>query len=161
MSAVRKRLLEFGKKVAFRYTGLGKPTYRYNVEPSELAMLVLELDRVKDLEGTIVEVGVARGMTTRFLCEHLVRSGRAHERVYAIDTFSSFDSQDLNYEVTQRGKKREDLESFTYNDFEVWTKNFREFPFVTACKADCGAFDYAGIAPNKASVPRRGSVPSD
>jgi hypothetical protein len=39
------------KKVAFRYTTLGMPSYRFNVEPIQLATLVCEIDRLKDTIG--------------------------------------------------------------------------------------------------------------
>jgi predicted O-methyltransferase YrrM len=146
---MRKALREFAKKVIFRYTRFGAPRYPYNVEPLQLATLVLELERVRNLSGTILEVGVARGMTTRFLCEHLVRSGRTSERVYAIDTFESFNRKDVDFEVAGRGKSKEELAAFGYNDFDTWRKNFSEFPFVVPVKADCSTFDYRSIGPIK------------
>jgi hypothetical protein len=140
---------EFAKKLAFRYTRLGAPEYPYIVEPVQLATFVNELDRVKPLPGSIVEIGVARGMTTRFLCEHLAASGRCAEPLYAIDTFESFRSHHVEFELKHRGKRAGEIWGFGYIDFEVWKKNFRPFQFVTAFKADCSAFDYSAIAPIK------------
>jgi O-methyltransferase len=142
-------LKELAKRAAFRYTPLGAPRYPYNIEPLELATLIQELERVKDLPGVILEVGVARGMTTRFICEHLLQSQRTSERLYAIDTFESFKPDDMDYEIHVRGKKKSDLAGFNYIEFERWKQNFEEFPFVTACKADCSTFDYASIGPIK------------
>lgn len=146
---MRKALRELVKKIAFRYTRFGAPGYPYNVEPIQLATLIHELDRVRDLHGAVLEVGVARGMTTRFMCEHLVRSGRTSEILYAIDTFESFKKGDIDFEVAGRGKSKGEFASFGYNDFDRWRRNFREFPFVIPLKADCSTFDYHAIGPIK------------
>ena len=101
--------LDLIKTVAFRHTKLGMPKYSFNIEPIHLATLVFEIDRLRDTVGVIVEIGVAGGMTTRFICEHLIRTGCANQRVYAIDTFNSFLKADIDYEVTQitqRGEAR-------------------------------------------------------
>jgi hypothetical protein len=144
------KLVDRAKKIAFKYTKLGVPRYRFNIDPIQLATLIFEIDRLKDVSGSIVEIGVAAGRTTRFLCEHIVRSGYTNQSLYAIDTFNSFLGSDVDYEVSQRGKERRDLDGlFGYNSFEVWKKNFSGFPFVTAFKSDCGAFDYSTIAPIK------------
>ena len=142
------------KTVAFRHTKLGTPKYPFNIEPVQLATLVFEIDRLRDTPGAIVEIGVARGMTTRFICEHLIRTGFPAQTLYAIDTFSSFIKDDIEYEVTQitqRGEARgrELKRMFAYNDFERCKKNFKGFPFVKAIQSDCATFNYANIAPIK------------
>jgi Macrocin-O-methyltransferase (TylF) len=138
------------KKVAFRYTKFGVPKYPYNIEPIQLATLIFEIDRLKDAPGSIVEIGVARGMTTRFVCEHLVKRGYANQKLYAIDTFSSFRSSDVEYEIAHVSDQKGDIRAmFSYNDFEVWKKNFSKFPFLTAFQGDCASFPYGTIAPIK------------
>jgi hypothetical protein len=149
MATVARPICSFAKKLAFRYTRLGVPEYPYIVEPIQLATLVSELDRVKDVPGSIIEVGVAWGMTTRFVCEHLVASGRHNERLCAIDTFESFPQRDVEFEVKHRGKTREQVSGFDYLNFEVWKRNFRKFKFLTAYKADCATFDYSLVSPIK------------
>jgi predicted O-methyltransferase YrrM len=120
------------------------------IEPLQLATLVFEIERLKDSPGSIVEIGVARGMTTRFLCEHLIRSGRTNQNLYAIDTFTSFLKRDLDYEAAHRGKGEGELKGhFGYNDFLKWKVHFKAFPFVKAIQGDCATFDYATIAPIK------------
>jgi hypothetical protein len=146
---VTKPIRNLAMKLAYRYTSLGTPVYPYIVEPIQLAALVNEFERVSDIHGSILEIGVAWGMTTRFLCEHLVATGRTGENFYAIDTFASFTAQDVEFEIQHRGKTRVQVSGFQYLDFEKWKKNFREFPFLTACKADCSTFDYASVAPIK------------
>jgi hypothetical protein len=149
MATMTRPIREFAKKLAFRYTRLGAPEYPYIIEPVQLATMVNELNRVRNLPGSIIEVGVARGMTTRFICEHLVASGLDSERVFAIDTFDSFSPKDTEFEIRHRGKSSGEIWGFGYISFDSWKRNFREFKFVTACKADCSTFDYARIAPIK------------
>jgi hypothetical protein len=150
MAAPSKPLIEFAKKIAFKHTRFGAPRYPYNVEPIQLATLVMELDRVKHLVGNIVEIGVARGMTTRFLSQHIVNEGLEKTLTYyAIDTFESFIGDDIKYEVEQRGKSLFELKGFEYNDYQTWQRNFNEFSFVKAIKSDCSTYDYKQISPIK------------
>jgi hypothetical protein len=131
---------------------MGVPRYPYNVEPIQLATLVIELERLKQFEGNIVEIGVARGMTTRFLCQHIENQKLEQTLSYfAIDTFESFTSEDLKYEVENRGKFLRDLKGFDYNDFGTWKANFSDYQFLKAIKSDCAVFDYKKIAPIKLS----------
>ena len=140
------------KSLIFKYTKFGVPAYRYSVEPVQLAMLVTEIDRLKDVKGNIVEVGVARGMTTRFVCQHINNRKLGRTLVYyAIDTFSSFTPEDLDYEVKERGKSLFLLKGFNYNNYKVWKKNFRDFHFVEAIQTDCSLFDFNQIKPLKVS----------
>lgn len=39
--------------------------------------------------------------------------------------------------------------AFAYNDFDAWSKNFKQFSFVIPCKADCANFDHSRIGPIK------------
>ncbi len=142
-------VIEKLKGIAFKYTKLGRPSYPYQTEPIQLAALVQEIERLKDRPGCIIEIGVARGMTTRFLVEHLQRSGRAAPRYFAIDTFSSFTKADLAYEVEKRGKTPLNFTPFKYNDYDAWRRNFAEFTFVHAIQADCADVDYDDLAPVK------------
>lgn len=145
---MRNRIKRFAKKVMFRYTDLAKPKYPYNVEPIQLAEIVKGIDNVviPGKKICVVEVGVARGMTTRFIAEH-IQLQRYNADYYCIDTFSSFTKNDLAIEVKERGKKREDLHGFAYNDYEVWKKNFKEFSFIIPVQCDCSKFDFSKIAP--------------
>src|ERR1035441_4342196 len=101
--------MDLVKKVAFRYTKLGTPRYLFNIEPLQLAMLVFEIDRLKDTIGAIVEIVVARGMTTRFVCEHLIRRGYANQKLYAIDTFQSFLKSDVDYRSEEHTSELQSL----------------------------------------------------
>jgi len=144
-----KPILETAKSIAFRYTPLGAPRYPYNVEPIQLATLINEIERLKETTGCIVEIGVARGMTTRFMAQHLKSQHLDCERLYAIDTFESFTDSDLDYEVAKRGKARFDVSGFKYIEYNAWVRNFRRYEFVTAIRSDCSVFDYTTLGPIK------------
>lgn len=150
MPYILKALKETAKSFIFKYTSLAAPTYRYNIEPIQLCYLINEIEKFKDLTGSVIEIGVARGMTTRFLCEHIKKQSIDQNLTfYAIDTFDSFTKDDLDFEIRERGKSLSDLKAFGYNDFDVWRKNFSEFSFVQAIKSDCSAVDYASLSPIK------------
>lgn len=138
------------KLFAYKNTNLRPPPdYPYMVEPTELASLINELERLRNVKGNIVEIGVFRGMTTRFVCEYIESQKIPDTNYFAIDTFESFTSQDLDFEVQQRGKKDSEINSFAINDFDVWARNFAKYPFVSAIKDDCSNVDYNLFAPIK------------
>jgi predicted O-methyltransferase YrrM len=150
MSSLLKSLKETTKALVFKHTKFAAPSYRYNIEPIQLTYLINEIEKFKHVKGSVIEIGVARGLTTRFLCEHIRKQQLEHTTtLYAIDTFDSFTQADLDFEVRERGKDMGELTAFGYNDFAVWSKNFTEFPFVVPVKADCAAVDYQALAPIK------------
>jgi len=142
-------IIEAAKRIAFKFTSFGAPRYDYNIEPIQLAKIIYELERLSDLTGNILEIGVARGMTTRFICEHLKNQGSNSSKFFAIDTFSSFTQRDVDWEIANRGKSQKEISGFSYNDFNKWRRNFERFDFLEAVQADCSSFDYAAVGPIK------------
>jgi hypothetical protein len=140
--------IEFLKKIIFRFTNLANPKYDYNIEPAQLLELLTSIDNFasKTQKSCIVEIGVARGMTTRFLSEHISLKNYNVE-YYCIDTFSSFTDKDLKFEVKKRGKNTKELIGFAYNDYKKWKINFKKFSFIKPIKHDCSTFDFSTIAP--------------
>ena len=139
---------EIIKKVLFKYTKLGSPTYSYNLEPSQLAEIIISLNKVKNLEGSICEIGVARGLTTMFICEH-IKNFKSIPNYYCIDTFDSFVEDDINFEIEKRNKKKSELKGFSYNHYKSWKENFKHFHFVQAIQTDIKKFDFSQIKPIK------------
>jgi len=138
------------KRFVYKHTNSkSKPIYPYMVEPIQLAQIINELERLKNIKGNILEIGVFRGMTTRFICEYLKNTKNQNAKLYAIDTFSSFTEADINYETKYRGKKYSEIDSFNINDFNTWKKNFSMYPFVFPIKQDCSEVDYNKLAPIK------------
>jgi hypothetical protein len=145
---VKTTIIETIKKFIFRYTKLGAPVYAYNLEPLQLAEIINSLDKLKEVDGCICEIGVARGMTTRFISEYLQELKKI-PNFYCIDTFSSFIKDDINYEIEHRQKKKSELTGFSYNNFESWKNNFKNYKFIKAIKTDVKNFDFQEIKPIK------------
>ena len=139
---------EFSKKIIFRFTNFANPKYDYNIEPAQLLELLTSIDNFasKTQKSIIVEVGVARGMTTRFLSGHISLKNYNLD-YFCIDTFSSFTDKDLNFEITKRGKISKELLGFSYNDYTKWKNNFKKFNFIKPIQKDCSNFDFSTIAP--------------
>lgn len=137
---------EFLKKIAFRYTSFGAPKYEYNIEPEQLAEIISSIVHLgkNNKNLNLFEIGVARGMTTRFIAEHVARN-RLNAKFYCLDTFSSFTTDDLNFETAHRGKSLSELNGFAYNDFEVWKRNFSKYKFIHAIQCDASKFDFQMI----------------
>ncbi|HET7410128.1 MAG TPA: TylF/MycF/NovP-related O-methyltransferase, partial [Paracoccaceae bacterium] len=110
--------------------------------------IVESLDELADVAGFICEIGVARGMTSRFIVEHVTKM-RMNLNFYPIDTFSSFTENDIEYEKSARGKKAHKYNEFKYNDYNAWSRNFSHFDFVRPIKADANVIDFAPLAPIK------------
>ena len=145
---INAKIKELIKRVLFRYTKLGSPKYNYNLEPAQLAEIINSLDKVKNIEGNICEIGVARGMTTRFICEH-IKEFKKVPKFYCIDTFTSFTEKDVEYEVNKRKKTKSELIGFSYNNYEKWKYNFKDFSFIEAIKIDVKEFEFEKIKPIK------------
>ena len=145
---INTKIKELIKKILFRYTKLGSPKYNYNLEPAQLAEIINALDKVGNIEGNICEIGVARGMTTRFICEH-IKEFQKVPKFYCIDTFSSFTEKDVEYEVQKRKKTKSELIGFSYNNYEKWKDNFKDFSFIEAIKTDVKEFEFEKIKPIK------------
>ena len=131
LPTLRRRLVEQLKAWAYRsplLAGLSAPSYRYGLQVSQLCAIAQALAATAGSEGRVVEIGVARGMTTVFLNTYL--DELKDRRTYlAIDTFSGFTSEDVDHEVRNRGKPRKAYFGFTYNDAAVFRRNMANLGF--------------------------------
>jgi O-methyltransferase len=143
---MEETMKEFIKKIAFRYTNFGAPSYPYNIEPMQLAEIVTSINTLHKLREklNIFEIGVARGMTSRFIVQHIIKSNIKAD-FYCIDTFNSFTDEDMEFEVSRRGKSLKDLKKFAYNDFDAWRRNFSKYDFVKPMQFDAAKFDFSTI----------------
>ena len=145
---LKKILTENLKKFVFKYTNIGKPNYPYNLDPLQLSEIIISLEKVKNLDGVICEIGVARGMTTRFICEYLNNTDTKTD-YYCLDTFNSFTKEDVNFEIENRKKTHSELLGFSYNNFKKWKKNFNNYEYIKAIETDVKKFDFKKIKPIK------------
>jgi predicted O-methyltransferase YrrM len=128
---MRRWLVERLKRWAYRSDLLAEiaaPHYRYGLQVGELCALAEAISATTGTEGRVVELGVARGMTTVFLNTHL-DALQDRRRYLAIDTFSGFTADDVDFEVAHRGKRRRDLFGFTYNDESIFRRNMARLGF--------------------------------
>jgi hypothetical protein len=143
------------KAVAFRWPGLrelSRPRYVYNIEPAQIAWLCQAIEETRIPQaadrdrGCVVEVGVARGMTSVFLLEHM--SQIRDERTYVcVDTFSGFTERDVEHEVREREKQPSSYRSFSYNRKEIFEQNLAKCGFTNylVIQADAGTFDWGAL----------------
>jgi hypothetical protein len=137
---------EIAKRIAYRHTRLGAPSYPFGIEPILLSCILQHMEKIQDSTVSIVEAGVARGMTTRFLLEHM-RISELKNKYFAIDTFSGFVESQIVHEQEHRGKDASSMRLFQYNDFEIWKRNFVDFKQLIAVQADISSFDFSTVKP--------------
>lgn len=141
--------LQLAKRVAYRTPWLRnftKPVYPLLIDPLAAAEMVVAIDRTRELGGSIVEIGVARGMTTVFLNEHMKRTGDTR-RYLCIDTFSGFTHEDVAFEVAKRGKDGRHYGAFAYNDAAVFRRNLSAYNNVEVIQRDVCKVTAADVGP--------------
>jgi SAM-dependent methyltransferase len=101
--------------------------------------------------GCFVEAGCAFGATTVFL-KKFMRGEKMDRDYYAIDTFSGFDKEHVDYEVRRRGKSRvrSILQSKFSENRKAWfdrTMAMHSVSSIKSVEADIRNFDFSAIAP--------------
>jgi SAM-dependent methyltransferase len=126
--------------------------YSYMFSPIELMFLAECVAKVRRTPGSIVEVGCAYGSTTVFLNKYMDDLG-INRNYYAIDTFSGFTANDIDYEKEQRQKSpkvvRKLFSSFDDNR-QTWfdkTMIHNNIHRVRSIQGDANVFDFTALAP--------------
>jgi len=89
--------------------------------PRQLCYLAHCVSKTKNVDGEILEIGCAHGLTTTFLYEYMVSSG-FKKNYTCIDTFAGFTPADIAVETYERGKRNFNYSGiFKDNDVE-WFK---------------------------------------
>jgi hypothetical protein len=124
------------------------PRYRYQFSPPQLCFLCHSIEETRHIEGAISEVGCATGSTTVFLKKYMDAQKIAKD-YYAIDTFSGFVPEDIEFEVTNRGKRRGLFSAFQVNRKKWFDATMRQNKIsgVRSIEADVNAFDLRTIGP--------------
>lgn len=125
--------------------------YPYFFEPAQLLTMVGAVDGVRDVEGSFLEIGCARGTTTVFLNRHL-RDTDQQRRYVCIDTFTGFVERDIEHEIEARGK--DDFAatfegSFRVNDPKTFaaTMKLNGFDSIEVVPGDIAEVDLTPYAP--------------
>lgn len=124
------------------------PFYPFNFSAAQLVFLCETLEETTDVPGIVVEVGCSAGWTTLFLKKFMDAQGIDKEYV-AIDTFSGFVPEDINYEVSMRGKREEWFSGFAANKKKWFDKSMEMngLQRVRSIQADINNFDFATLGP--------------
>ena len=124
------------------------PFWDYMMTPPQLCFLCQCNESTRKSEGILLEVGCAQGATTVFLNKYMQAQGI--EKPYiCVDTFSGFISDDIQYEVSQRGKKKSYYGGFRLNK-KSWfegTMEMNRISRVKAIEADANEFDFKKLGP--------------
>jgi SAM-dependent methyltransferase len=123
------------------------PRYDYNMTASQLCFLCTCLDKCRDKRGKFIEIGCASGATTVFLNKYM-DSQRIDKEYICIDTFSGFVRDDIEYEVSIRGKQSSILSTSFGANKKKWfdaTMTMNNITRVKSIEADANKFDFSQI----------------
>lgn len=124
------------------------PRYFYHFTVPQLCFLCRCIEKTKDVRGSIVEVGCAGGATTVFLNKYM-DAQKIQKKYYAIDTFSGFVNEDIEFEVINRGKCRDLYTGFQVNK-QKWfdgTMRLNNIERVRSIQADVNRCCFTELAP--------------
>ena len=116
---------ELAKYVLYRTPILQRmmaPSYDYKISPGQLATLIDLIVKTRDCGGIVVEIGVAQGLTSCFILEHM-KTTNDPRKVYFFDTFNGFTKDSVKYETEIRGKTNYLYDSFRYGDDQRFERN--------------------------------------
>jgi O-methyltransferase len=98
--------------------------------------------------GSLLEIGCAAGLTTIFLNKYMDHQG-IEKKYYTVDTFSGFVSEDIEFEVANRGKKHR-----LYTHYQVNSKRWfdgtmarNNISRVRSVQADVNKLDLSTFGP--------------
>jgi O-methyltransferase len=122
--------------------------YPYMFTPKQLVFLTECIKSVAKVPGCFIEVGCAYGATTVFL-NKFMNDEEIKRDYYAIDTFSGFVNEHVEYEIKNRGKPSNIRNKFTENK-KAWFDTsiiLQRLKRVKSIESDATKFDFLAIAP--------------
>ncbi len=115
--------------------------YPLNLTVPQLLLMCQFVEKVRDVDGSIAEVGVERGITTVFVNKYM-DAQKIDKKYFAIDTFSGFCPDDI--EVENPGFRR----FYQNHHFQVNTRKWFDYTMaynginrVVSIEADVNKFD--------------------
>ena len=123
------------------------PRFAYSFSAPQLCFLCQCIEDAKHVNGAISEIGCAGGSTTVFLNKNM-DAQNIEKAYYAIDTFSGFVSEDIEFEVANRGKtKKSYSQAFTVNKKKWFDRTMEQnrITRVRSIEADINKFDLTTI----------------
>jgi len=169
-SVMRTLLVRMCKEIVYRtpFRRYFFPFFGYDMTAAQLCLLCRWIEQTKNVAGNVVEVGCSTGMTTTFLNKYMDAQG-IDKSYLAVDTFSGFVDEDIEYEVRHRGKRASYYTGFRTNK-QTWfdgTMRLNGIQRVRSIAADVNQFDLSRLGlisfclldvdlyrPIKAALPR-------
>ena len=106
------------------------------------------LEQTREVPGSVLEIGCSTGMTTVFLNKYMDAQGIEKDYI-ALDTFSGFVREDIQYEVRNRRKQAAFYTGFRTNK-QKWfdgTMRMNGIQRVRSIAADVNQFDLSRLGP--------------
>jgi len=144
---MKKLLKELQFHSPFRHNFF--PKYGYNFTVPQLCFLCESLTETREIPGSVVEIGCHNGATT-VLFNRLMDDLGMHKDYYAIDTFSGFTREDVDFEVKHRGKRGDLFAGAFEVNSKRWFDGTMEQNHITrvqSIQADINHFDMSTHAP--------------
>ncbi len=144
---VKKMLAQIAFKTPLRDYAFFK--FKFNFTVPQLFFLCQCVEQVRDIDGAVAEVGCANGLTTVFINKYM-DAQKIEKKYYAIDTFSGFVPEDLEYEVTRRKKNPSLYDTQFQANSKKWfdyTMNLNHIKRVVSIQADVNKYDLTTLEP--------------
>ena len=138
------KMLKFFRRIIFNTPLREYAFYKFNFNftADQLCFLCQCIEQVREVNGSIAEIGCAIGNTTVFLNNYM-DAEKIEKKYFAIDTFSGFVSEDVEYEVSKRNKDPLLFDGFQCN-MKKWfdyTMNLTSVHRVVSIQADVNKYD--------------------
>jgi len=118
--------------------------YHYMFSPQQLFFICENIKKTKDIDGSILEIGCAEGRTTVFVNKYMQKEG-IDKQYIAIDTFSGFTSNDIEFEQENRNKNKNVLKTQFVANKKKWveaTLKYNGVNDVQIYEADINKFEF-------------------
>ncbi len=124
------------------------PRYSYNFTPPQLIFLCNCIEETRNIPGSIVEVGCANGRTTIFLNKYM-NAQNIDKKYFALDTFSGFVEEDIQFEVDNRKKDKKLFKHFRINKKKWFDGTIKQNKIdrVESIQTDVNNFDLTTLGP--------------
>ena len=119
---------------------------KFDMSIAQLNYITSSLEVIRG-EGAVLEIGVGGGATS-IMINNFMKERSISRRFYAIDTFSGFAAEDIQFEKNNRGKSDNYL--YYRSNSKKWyvkTLTAHGFANATVFQADAKEFDYSVIGP--------------
>jgi O-methyltransferase len=124
------------------------PRWRYNFSVPQLVFLCDCIEKLREIPGSIVEIGCAIGSTSLFL-KKFMDAKEIEKNYICIDTFKGFLEEHIEYEARHRDK---DAQFYKTSIFRLNKKEWLEETMrlngvgrVQVIEADASEFDYSKL----------------